>query len=235
MYLKGRIKELYEKEAERYDKTRRWFEKCRFAYKERKLYSIFLRKRGIILYVACGTGRHISYLVNQLGCEVIGLDLAKNMIKIAMTKLSKAERERVHFLIADAEQLPFREGSFNGIVCTRSFYLFTNKFKFLREAYYVLKSDGRLLLSSVFKDLFLTRLGIRIGIFADDPEDFPYTSRQCASMLKKVGFQKVYRRCITFLTGDPRFLPPLIVRIISFLEDLSQSGRWVMVIGEKIS
>lgn len=102
------------------------------------------------------------------------------------------------------------------------------KFKFLREAYYVLKSDGRLLLSSVFMDLFLTRLGIRIGIFADDPEDFPYTSRQCASMLKKVGFQKVYRRCITFLTGDPRFLPPLIVRIIVSwkIYHRAEDGSW---------
>jgi ubiquinone/menaquinone biosynthesis C-methylase UbiE len=230
---KTEIKEAYEKEAEIYDKTRWWFQYGRFAYMERKLLSDLLRRKGRVLFVACGTGRHIRFAVNQLGCEVIGLDLAKNMIEIARRKLSKTEKERVHFLVADAEHLPFRENAFDGAVCSRAFYLFIDKFKALREAYYVLKSGGKLLLSSVFMDLFLTRLGIRVGVFSADPADFPYTSELCASMLKKAGFQKVHRRCITFLTGDLWFLPPPVLRIISLIESISRGGRWVMVIGEK--
>jgi ubiquinone/menaquinone biosynthesis C-methylase UbiE len=227
------IKEAYEKEAESYDKTRAWFQYGRFTRRERKLLFDLLRRKGRVLFIACGTGRHIRFVVNQLGCEVIGLDLSRAMIEIARRKLSETEKERVHFIVADAEHLPFRENAFDGVVCSRAFYLFIDKFKALREAYYVLKKNGRLLLSSVFMDLLLTRLGIRVGVFSADPADFPYTSEQCASMLKKAGFQKVHRRCITFLTGDPWFLPPPVLRIISLMEDISRGGRWVMVIGEK--
>jgi ubiquinone/menaquinone biosynthesis C-methylase UbiE len=139
MNLKIKIKENYEKEAESYNKTRAWFNYGRFAYRERKLYSELLRRKGRILFIACGTGRHIRFVINQLRCEVIAIDLAKNMIKIARRDLSKSEKERVTFIIADSEHLPFRENAFDGIVCSRAFYLFIDKFKVLREAYYVLK------------------------------------------------------------------------------------------------
>jgi ubiquinone/menaquinone biosynthesis C-methylase UbiE len=142
MNLKKQIKETYEKEAKSYDKTRVWFEYSRFAYRERKLLSKFLKRRSKILFLACGTGRHIKFVINQLDSEVFGIDLAANMIKVAERKLSKAEKDRVHFIVSDAEHLPFRENVFDGVVCSRAFYLFINKFKVLQEVYNVLKNGG---------------------------------------------------------------------------------------------
>jgi hypothetical protein len=82
-------------------------------------------------------------------------------------------------------------------------------------------------------DLLLTRLGLRIGVLSADPADFPYTSKQCISMFKKAGFKNVHRSCVVLFTGDPWFLPPLILHIIGLIEGRLQGGRWVMVIGEK--
>jgi ubiquinone/menaquinone biosynthesis C-methylase UbiE len=115
MNAKKQIKETYEREAENYDKTRAWFEYGRFAYRERKLLSELLRRKGRVLYIACGTGRHINFIVNQLDCEVFGIDLAANMIKVAERKLSRAEKDRVQFIVGDAEHLSFRENVFDGV------------------------------------------------------------------------------------------------------------------------
>jgi hypothetical protein len=42
----------------------------------------------------------------------------------------------------------------------------------LQEVYNALKNRGKLLLSSIFMDLLLTRLVVRIGVLSADPADF---------------------------------------------------------------
>jgi hypothetical protein len=115
------------------------------------------------------------------------------------------------------------------------FYLFDNKFRVLQEAHDVLKGGKNLLISSIFTDLLLTRMGIKIGVLGADPKQFPYTSKQLVDMFRKDGFEKIHRKCIVSFTGDFSFLPKPFLRVINGIEDRWQSGRWVMVIGKKKS
>jgi len=235
MNLKKQIKEIYEDEAKTYDKTREIFEKGRFANRERKLLSEFLKRKSLVLNLACGTGRHLEFFVNRLENEVVGIDISVNMLKIGKTKLLNTvkKNKNVHLIVADAENLPFRENIFDAVVCSRAFYLFDNKFRILQEAHRVLKKRGNLAISSIFMDLLLTRIGIKMGLLGADPKQYPYTSKQLVDMFRKAEFENIYRKCIVLFTGELTFLPKPFLHIINVIEDKLQGGRWVMVLGKK--
>ena len=62
-----------------------------------------LPERAKVLDLACGKGRHSIYL-NQLGFDVLGVDLSENSICIA----KKNENETLHFKVHDM-RVPFTE------------------------------------------------------------------------------------------------------------------------------
>lgn len=227
---KRKIIATYAAEANTYDRTRAIFEKGRFAGRERKLYSQYLRRGSKILIVACGTGRHFKYLCTEIGAEVVGLDVSVAMLRIARTK----ERS-VALIRGDAENLPFRDGAFDAILCSRAFYLFDNKFSFLRSAYSAVKMRGKVLVSTISKGTFITRFGVKVKLLEADPETYPYDAKDLRSMLTSVAFKCVHTRCIVLFTHHPlvSFLPKIVLYLIEGLEQLSSEGRWVLVVGQK--
>jgi SAM-dependent methyltransferase len=62
-----------------------------------------LPEHAKVLDLACGKGRHAIYL-NQLGFDVLGVDLSENSIAIA----KKNENDELHFKVHDM-RLPFEE------------------------------------------------------------------------------------------------------------------------------
>lgn len=65
-----------------------------------------LKTQGLILDLACGTGRHMITLSKE-GYDVVGLDISLNLLKIAKTRLSGIPVVR-----ADMRHLPFRQQMF---------------------------------------------------------------------------------------------------------------------------
>ena len=64
-------------------------------------------KKGKVLDVACGKGRHAKYL-NKIGFNVVGIDLSKNSIDLA----KKNENEKLKFYVHDMRNI-FKENEFN--------------------------------------------------------------------------------------------------------------------------
>ena len=64
-------------------------------------------KKGKVLDVACGKGRHAKYL-NKIGFNVVGIDLSKNSIDLA----KKNENEKLKFYVHDMRNV-FKENEFN--------------------------------------------------------------------------------------------------------------------------
>ncbi|MGR1083794.1 class I SAM-dependent methyltransferase [Olegusella massiliensis] len=96
-----------------------------------------------VLDVGCGTGPVIELLAKKYPEKhFVGLDITPAMIEVAQSKgLSNAE-----FLVGDAENLPFGDESFDAVLCSNSFHHYPNPGAFLREAYRVLRSGGKLIL-----------------------------------------------------------------------------------------
>ena len=64
-------------------------------------------KKGKVLDVACGKGRHAKYL-NKIGFNVVGIDLSKNSIDLA----KKNENEKLKFYVHDMRNV-FKENEYN--------------------------------------------------------------------------------------------------------------------------
>jgi ubiquinone/menaquinone biosynthesis C-methylase UbiE len=103
----------------------------------------------LVLDIGCGTG----YLLRRLaasyrsGRGLLGVDPAPSMIEEARRG---TDDERLRFLPAVAERLPFRDGSFDLVVSTTSFDHWSDQRAGLRECARVLVPGGRLVLVDQF-------------------------------------------------------------------------------------
>jgi len=85
------------------------------------------------------------------GGDVVGADISKEAISYAKNKyISK----NLHFIISNAEKLPFKDRNFDIILGFEMIEHLTNPQKFIEEAYRVLKKGGLLIISTPNKSLF---------------------------------------------------------------------------------
>ena len=100
-----------------------------------------------VLDVACGTGDlSIEFLRHR--CHVTGIDLSSEMLTIAKAKTAEAgfQPDAFNYLLADAEQLPFDDNTFDIVSCAFGIRNFIHLEQGLREMARVLKPQGRLLI-----------------------------------------------------------------------------------------
>lgn len=99
-----------------------------------------LKKKSTVLDVGCGTG-FFGFEITRLGHKVFGIDASKNIIDYAKTK-KKANSNSVLLTLGNAEQLPFKEGSFDVCFCGVILHHLPDIYKISKEMFRVLKKDG---------------------------------------------------------------------------------------------
>src|SRR6476660_782367 len=67
-----------------------------------------------VLDVACGTG-NTALPAARLGADVVGIDIASNLIEQAQAR-SNAEGSTAKFEVGDAEDLQFKDETFDAVV-----------------------------------------------------------------------------------------------------------------------
>lgn len=99
------------------------------------------------LEIACGTGRVTKYLRNALPPEatLIATDLNLGMLEVAKQKVAL---ENIQYEVADAQELPFTDNSFDVVVCQFGFMFVPDKPKAFSEVYRVLRPGGMLLFNT---------------------------------------------------------------------------------------
>jgi ubiquinone/menaquinone biosynthesis C-methylase UbiE len=97
-------------------------------------------RKGNVLETACGTGAVTQALRTGLSTEVsiVATDLNPDMLEIA----SKRVPSGVTFQQADAQELPFKDNSFDAVVCQFGVMFFPDKALGFREALRVLRPGG---------------------------------------------------------------------------------------------
>lgn len=106
-----------------------------------------LRRGERVLDVACGTGvvtRMAAAAVGQSG-SVAGLDIAPAMLKVA--RESTPDELGIQWCEADAEALPFADGTFDVVLCQMGLQFFPDPLGALREMRRVLAPGGRAVLN----------------------------------------------------------------------------------------
>ncbi|MBI4453895.1 methyltransferase domain-containing protein [Candidatus Woesearchaeota archaeon] len=136
-----KIKKKYNRLARFYDLHIELAEKIWFT-KLRKQYILPLK--GKILEVGIGTGKNIEYYNKE--AEVVGIDFSENMLQIAKEKLFKSGKRNITLKQMDAENLEFKDNSFDYVVTTCVFCSVPNPIKGLKEIRRVLKPTGKLIM-----------------------------------------------------------------------------------------
>ena len=101
----------------------------------------FLRlipEKGRILDAGCGIGTDSAYIKSR-GFNVIGIDLSKEMLKLAKQKFPE-----INFKLMDIRELHFQPNSFDGIFASFSLIHIPKKevFPILKKFYNMLKENG---------------------------------------------------------------------------------------------
>ena len=115
-------------------------------WRKRSLKAIADGTQQEILDVACGTGDSTIAIAEAVapGSRVTGVDISEGMMSLLMRKAAKAGvHERIRLLKADAEALPFPDGSFHRVSCAFGVRNFERKDLALSEFHRVLKADGK--------------------------------------------------------------------------------------------
>ena len=99
--------------------------------------------KGKILEVGVGTGKNLPYYSKK--AKVTGIDISKGMLDKAIKKNNKL-KTNCRLLLMDAENMKFRNNSFDTVLCTFILCSVPNPVKALKEMRRVCKPNGRILM-----------------------------------------------------------------------------------------
>lgn len=106
-----------------------------------------LSKGDRALDLCTGTGSVAIELAKQVGENglVVGLDFSQGMLMKAKEKANRLNMDRFYIVQANANQLPFKNLSLNGVTCSHAFYELKGieRTMAIEEVARVLKRDGR--------------------------------------------------------------------------------------------
>lgn len=141
MVTKKTVEEVFSKVSKKYDLFLNLVTFGRIDLWQREMLGM-LSCEGNRLDVGTGTGEVLLKSQNR-GLKV-GMDLSKDMLRLAKEKCKVCR-----FLVGDAENMPFKEGSFNSLTLSLVFRHLLDRRSFLREVRRVLKEGGELALLDI--------------------------------------------------------------------------------------
>ncbi len=107
-----------------------------------------------LLDCGCGPAPMLTLLHDKYPDKhYTGIDLTPEMIEVAKAK----NMNDVKFVVGDCENLPFKDESFDVIICCQSFHHYPNVQNFFDSAYRVLRPGGRLILRDMTMNSALVR------------------------------------------------------------------------------
>lgn len=136
MITKRTVGEVFSSVSKKYDFFLNLITFRRIDHWQRDLLNM-LSPEGNRLDVGTGTGEVLLKSQNK-GMRV-GMDLSLEMLKLAKSKCKVCK-----FVVADAENMPFKDSSFGSITLSLVYRHLLDRKAFLREAYRILEKHGQI-------------------------------------------------------------------------------------------
>lgn len=131
--------------------------------------AVELRPGARVLDVATGTG-HVALEAARNFCEVTGIDYVPRSVEIARRRAA-AEQLDVDLRVADAEALPFADGSFDVVLSAIGVMFTPDQERAAAELVRVCRPGGRIGLASWTPTGFVGRLLRTVGAHVPPPPD----------------------------------------------------------------
>ncbi len=135
-----RIRRLYEKDAAKYDRQIRFFERMLFSGGREW---VCTQADGDVLEIAVGTGRNLGLYPD--GVTLTGIEFSPAMLDIARNRAQQLGRE-IDLRVGDAQTLEFPDASFDTVICTLALCTIPDDRAAVSEVKRVLRPAGRFLL-----------------------------------------------------------------------------------------
>jgi ubiquinone/menaquinone biosynthesis C-methylase UbiE len=96
-----------------------------------------------ILVVGCGVGTTSCYIAQKHGCWITAVDISAEMVRRSTERARKeAVEDKIEFRVADAQNLPFEDNTFDAVICESVNAFIENKQGALNQYVRVLKPGG---------------------------------------------------------------------------------------------
>ena len=172
-----------------------------------------------VLDIATGTGDLAILMANTNAEKIIGLDISAGMLEVGKTKIkAKNLSDKIEMILADSENMPFKDHTFDAITVAFGVRNFENLEKGLAEILRVLKPNGIfVILETSVPDKTPYKQGYSfysknilplIGkLFSKDDSAYQYLSESASvfpygealnNILRKIGFIEVKAMPQTF-------------------------------------
>jgi ubiquinone/menaquinone biosynthesis C-methylase UbiE len=165
---------------------------------ERLAEAMDLRAGQTVLDVAAGNG-NITLAAARRWCEVTSTDYVESLLEFGR-KRAEAERLQVKFQIADAEDLPFADASFDAVVSTFGGMFSPDQDRTAAEMLRVCRSGGHIGLANWTPDGFIGQMFKTIGKYLPPPAGV----RSPAVWGTREWVQTTFGAAASTITAEPR-------------------------------
>jgi len=189
------------------------------------LRSRFIKKyldsiQGSLLDIGCNKGIYLVYYKNGWKS---GVDISKEILFKAKKELQDNKVDDFFLIAGDAENLSFfRENTFDNILFSETLEHLINPEQALSEAFRILKSDGKLLITTpnyknkkpYLQDIGFLKLYIKEGFIGNQYIHTAFRPEELTEMLRKKGFIIVKQGTFEKEIKVTAKIPGLLFRII---------------------
>jgi demethylmenaquinone methyltransferase/2-methoxy-6-polyprenyl-1,4-benzoquinol methylase len=172
-----------------------------------------------ILDIATGTGDLAIMMAKLNPDRIVGLDISSGMLEVGKQKIASANlSNKIEMIVADSEEMPFQDNTFDAITVSFGVRNFANLDKGITEIARVLKHNGVLVILEtsnptkppfkqgykLYTNIFLPIIG---KLFSKDKVAYSYLSESANSfpfgaafnnILEKNGFTHTEAKPVTF-------------------------------------
>lgn len=140
-----------------------------------------------VLDVACGNGRLLRMLSKKARINAYGVDVSEEMIAAA-----KRDQPDAVCCVSPADKLSFSDCSFEFVTVCCAFHHFTKPDAFMKEAYRVLKSEGKLIIAELSPAAVIRCIDNLIIPRMNMGDVRIYRLKELYEFFKKAGFDDMY-------------------------------------------
>jgi len=133
-----RVTEEFGRQSDKFDI---WAEKTDDQVADRFRMALAEAGQGSVLDVACGPGV-VTAAIAPKAASVVAFDATEQMLEKARARCAKAGLRNVQFGCGDAENLPFEEAQFDGLITRLAVHHFANPQRAFDEMFRVLRPHG---------------------------------------------------------------------------------------------
>jgi ubiquinone/menaquinone biosynthesis C-methylase UbiE len=180
---------------------------------------------GLVLDAGTGTAR-IPILICQQ-CpqwQIIGIDLAANMLRIGSKNVAQAGlQKQITLELVDSKQLPYQDGQFEMVICNSLVHHLPEPLPFLLEIQRVLKPNGAILIRDLIRpadEAIMNAMVDSIGTEYDEHQKMlfrdslhaAFTLDEVNELVQKAGLEglQVYQSSDRHWTAQRRYLQVLL-------------------------